>query len=131
MKLYYLYNVNKPNFVCRNQIGDVNKEKLPGPEALQRPGQKEGQVIMVNMGSTVEAHQWNSQSQSWQKIGEVVGGVGSGSKTTFEGKEYDYVFDIDIGGGPGAMLKLPYNVTGILSYILEKLCIKEKSREPI
>lgn len=76
---------------------------------MQAPGKKEGQVIMVNMGSTVEAHQWSAASQSWQKIGEV---VGSGkSKQTYEGKEYDYVFDIDIGGGPHGMLKLPYNCT--------------------
>lgn len=90
-----------------NQLGDsVNKENLPGPEALQQPGKKEGQVLMVNMGATVEAHQWSNNT--WQKIGEVVGSSG-GSKTTFEGKEYDYVFDIDVGAG--ANLKLPYNVT--------------------
>ncbi|KAI7899292.1 WD40-repeat-containing domain protein [Cokeromyces recurvatus] len=93
-----------------NQIGDLNKEKLPGPEALNKSGSKEGQVIMVNMGSTVEAHQWSMQSQSWQKIGEVVGSSGS-SKQTYEGKEYDYVFDIDVGEGPNGKLKLPYNVT--------------------
>ncbi|RCI02530.1 hypothetical protein CU098_008691 [Rhizopus stolonifer] len=93
-----------------NQIGDINKDKLPGPEALQAPGNKEGQVIMVNMGATVEAHQWSAQAQSWQKIGEVVGG-NNRSKQTYEGKEYDYVFDIDVGAGPNGNLKLPYNVT--------------------
>ncbi|KAI9486953.1 MAG: WD40-repeat-containing domain protein [Benjaminiella poitrasii] len=93
-----------------NQIGDLNKEKLPGPEVLKKPGNKEGQVIMVNMGSTVEAHQWSTQSQDWQKIGEVVGSSGS-AKQTYEGKEYDYVFDIDVGEGPNGKLKLPYNVT--------------------
>lgn len=96
----------------RNQIGDVNKEKLQGPEALNQPGKSEGQVIMVNNNGTVEAHQWSTQTQTWQKIGDVVGGVGSGSKQLYEGKEYDYVFDIDIGAGPNAMLKLPYNVAG-------------------
>lgn len=64
---------------------------------------------MVNMGATIEAHQWSAQSQSWQKIGEVVGS--SKSKQTYEGKEYDYVFDIDVGAGPNGNLKLPYNVT--------------------
>lgn len=90
-----------------NQLGDVNKDKLPGPEALQQPGKKEGQVIMINMGATVEAHQWSGEG--WQKIGEVVGS--NKSKPTFEGKEYDYVFDIDVGAGPNGNLKLPYNVT--------------------
>ena len=64
---------------------------------------------MVNMGATVEAHQWSAQSQSWQKIGEVVGS--NKTKATFEGKEYDYVFDIDVGAGPNGNLKLPYNVS--------------------
>ncbi|KAL0077581.1 WD40-repeat-containing domain protein [Phycomyces blakesleeanus] len=94
-----------------NQLGDVNKEKLPGPDALLTPGKKEGQVIMVNAGNgTVEAHQWNSSTHNWTKIGEVVGGVGSDKKQIYEGVEYDHVFDIDIGGGPNAMLKLPYNL---------------------
>jgi hypothetical protein len=45
-------------------------------------------------------------------VGEVVGGKddgGSGAtlgKRMFEGKEYDYLFDIDINGMP---LKLPFN----------------------
>jgi phospholipase A-2-activating protein len=94
----------------RNQLGDVNKDNLPGSEALLQPGNKEGQVIMVNVNGSVEAHQWDSTSRSWQKIGEVVGGVGSGKKQFHNGKEYDYVFDIDIGGGPNGMLKLPYNI---------------------
>ena len=109
-KIFNIFFLTCWNF--RNQVGDVNKEKLKGPEALQEPGKKEGQVIMVNVNGTVEAHQWSSQTQSWQKIGDVVGGVGSGNKQLYEGKEYDYVFDIDIGAGPNAMLKLPYNVSG-------------------
>ncbi|KAI9259066.1 WD40-repeat-containing domain protein [Sporodiniella umbellata] len=94
-----------------NQVGDINKDKLPGTEALSSPGTKEGQVIMVNAGANVEAHQWSNQTQSWTKIGEVVGGVGSGSKTLYEGKEYDHVFEIDVGAGPNGNIKLPYNVT--------------------
>ncbi|CAO3583550.1 unnamed protein product [Absidia cylindrospora] len=93
-----------------NQIGDVNKDNLPGSEALLQPGKKEGEVLMVNVNGSVEAHQWDSAANTWQKIGEVVGGVGSGKKQFHDGKEYDFVFDIDIGGGPNGMLKLPYNL---------------------
>ncbi|KAI7872153.1 WD40-repeat-containing domain protein, partial [Spinellus fusiger] len=93
-----------------NQLGDVNKDKLPGKEALSQPGTKEGQVLMINSGASVEAYQWNGSQQNWDKIGEVVGGVGSDRKQIYEGVEYDHVFDIDIGGGPNAMLKLPYNL---------------------
>lgn len=42
----------------RQQVGDVKKSDLPGPEALSQPGKKEGQVIMVrNASGSVEAHQ--------------------------------------------------------------------------
>jgi phospholipase A-2-activating protein len=50
-------------------------------------------------------------SHQWQKIGEVVDAVGSGRKQLYEGKEYDYVFDVDIQDGVPP-LKLPYNVNG-------------------
>ncbi|KAG8808560.1 hypothetical protein FRC19_005834 [Serendipita sp. 401] len=63
---------------------------------------------MVRNNNLVEAHQWDSSSQSWQKIGEVVDAVGSGRKQLFDGKEYDYVFDVDIKDG-APPLKLPYN----------------------
>lgn len=56
-------------------------------------------------------HQWDSASRSWQKIGDVVDAVGSGRKQLYEGKEYDYVFDVDIQDGVPP-LKLPYNANG-------------------
>ena len=44
-------------------------------------------------------------------MGEVVDAVGAGKKKVHNGKEYDYVFDVDIQDGVPP-LKLPYNVTG-------------------
>ena len=40
-----------------NQVGDLNKEKLEGVEALSFPGRKEGDVKMIRVGNIVEAHQ--------------------------------------------------------------------------
>ncbi|PWN38063.1 PFU-domain-containing protein, partial [Meira miltonrushii] len=91
------------------QVGDVQKESLPGAEALADPG-KEGQVKMVKNGDLVEAHQYSSSSGQWVKIGEVVGGVGSSQRKLHDGKEYDYVFDVDIQDGVPP-LKLPYNAS--------------------
>ncbi|GJN88517.1 hypothetical protein Rhopal_001483-T1 [Rhodotorula paludigena] len=92
-----------------SQIGDLKKSDLPGPEALDQPGSKEGQVKMVKtVGGTVEAYQWSSGAGSWQKIGEVTDAVGQSRKQLYQGREYDYVFDIDLGGG-APMLKLLYN----------------------
>jgi phospholipase A-2-activating protein len=39
------------------EVGDVKKTDLPGPDVLNSPGTKEGQVKMVNNNGTVEAHQ--------------------------------------------------------------------------
>ncbi len=47
----------------------------------------------------------------WMKIGQVVEAIGNNRKQIFDGVEYDFVFDIDIGDGIPP-LKLPYNVTG-------------------
>ncbi|KZS90036.1 phospholipase A-2-activating protein [Sistotremastrum niveocremeum HHB9708] len=93
-----------------HQVGDLKKSDLPGPEALAKPGKKSGQVITIRNGSTVEAHQWDSTENQWQKIGDVVDAIGSSRKQLHEGKEYDYVFDVDIQEGVPP-LKLPYNAT--------------------
>ncbi|GAA5833163.1 hypothetical protein JCM11251_005165 [Rhodosporidiobolus azoricus] len=93
--------------VNSSQIGDLKKSDLPGPEALDQPGRKEGEVKMVKtVGGTVEAYQWSAST--WQKIGEVTDAVGSSRKQLYNGVEYDYVFDVDLGT-PGGNLKLPYN----------------------
>jgi phospholipase A-2-activating protein len=91
------------------QVGDIQKDSLPGIEALQTPG-KEGQVKMIRTGDLVEAHQYSAASGGWEKIGEVVGGVGSSQKKLHDGKEHDYVFDVDIADGVPP-LKLPYNAS--------------------
>ncbi|KAI6109670.1 WD40-repeat-containing domain protein [Pisolithus sp. B1] len=80
------------------QVGDVKKTDLPGHEALASPGRKAGEVKMVRNGDVVEAHQWDSSSSNWQKIGEQL----------YNGKEYDHVFDVDIQEG-APPLKLPVN----------------------
>ncbi|KAJ3163096.1 hypothetical protein HDU86_002265, partial [Geranomyces michiganensis] len=93
-----------------NQVGDVDKNKLPGLDVLAKPGQKDGQVVMVNVGGSVEAHQWSSAENKWNKIGEVVDAVGNQRKKQWQGQDYDFVFDVDIGDGVPP-LQLPYNAT--------------------
>lgn len=94
--------------IGKDQVGDINKEKLPGHERLDQPGSKEGEVVMIKGNGVVEAHQW-SASSGWAKIGEVVDAIGSERKQLADdGKEYDYIFDVDVEEGQPA-LKLPYN----------------------
>ncbi|XP_076463194.1 phospholipase A-2-activating protein-like [Babylonia areolata] len=96
------------------ELGDINKEDLPGPEALINPGRKEGQTKMVRQGDKIELYSWDQAQAQWTKVGDVVGSSGgsqaTSGKTLFEGKEYDYVFSVDIEEGKPP-LKLPYNVS--------------------
>jgi phospholipase A-2-activating protein len=99
--------------IPQQQVGDINKDQLPGPEFLQqKSGTKEGQVIMIKEhNGAVTAHQWSTSASTWINVGTVVDAVGSsGRKREHQGKEYDYVFDVDIEDGKPP-LKLPYNLS--------------------
>ncbi|EGY19663.1 hypothetical protein VD0002_g3968 [Verticillium dahliae] len=103
----------KASSIPQQQLPDINKEKLPGPEFLQqRSGTKEGQVQMINEGNgSITAHQWSASQQQWISIGTVVdSAASSGKKTEYKGKSYDFVFDVDIEDGKPP-LKLPYNLS--------------------
>lgn len=102
----------KSSSIPQQTVGAINKTDMEGPDFLQRKsGTKDGQVQMIkeNDGS-VSAYSWSSAKQSWDMVGTVVDSVGSGQKVNHKGKEYDYVFDVDIEDGKPP-LKLPYNVT--------------------
>lgn len=102
----------KGSSIPQQTVGDINKEKLPGPEFLtQRSGTKEGQVQMIlEANGNVSAYQWSGAANQWVNVGTVVDSVGSGGrKVSYKGKEYDYVFDVDIEDGKPP-LKLPYNL---------------------
>lgn len=91
----------------------LNMQDMPGPEFLsQKSGTKEGQsAIVKDDDGNPTLYQWSVSQQTWIKIGTVVDSAGSsGSKQQHGGREYDYVFDIDIEDGKPP-LKLPYNVT--------------------
>ncbi|GBF66153.1 ubiquitin homeostasis protein [Trichophyton mentagrophytes] len=106
-------NAVKESSIPQEQVGKVNKEKLPGPEFLkQRSGTKDGQVQMIREDDgSVTAHTWSSASSQWVPVGTVVDSVGSsGRKVEYMGQDYDYVFDVDIEDGKPP-LKLPYNLS--------------------
>jgi len=99
--------------IPQQQVGGINLTDLPGPDFLQRKsGTKEGQSqIIKDADGSATLYQWSMSQQQWIKIGQVVDSAGASStKTSYDGKEYDYVFDIDIEDGKPP-LKLPYNVT--------------------
>ncbi|KAI1765650.1 PFU-domain-containing protein [Hypoxylon sp. FL1150] len=103
----------KSSSIPQQQVGGVNKEKLPGPEFLtNKSGTKEGQVQMIREeNGSVTAHQWSMSQQQWINVGTVVDSAGSsGRKVEYGGQSYDYVFDVAIEEGQPS-LKLPYNLS--------------------
>jgi phospholipase A-2-activating protein len=102
----------KASAIPQQAMGDINKEQLPGPEFLtQKSGTKEGQVQMIKeYNGNITAHQWSSAAQQWLNVGTVVDSAGGGDKKEYMGKQYDYVFDVDIAEG-APPLKLPYNLS--------------------
>nr|XP_060618445.1 phospholipase A-2-activating protein [Anolis sagrei ordinatus] len=95
-------------------LGDIDAEELPGKEHLDEPGTREGQTRLIKSDGKVEAYQWSVSEGRWLKIGDVVGSSGATQQTSgkvlFEGKEYDYVFSIDVNES-GPSFKLPYNIS--------------------
>ncbi|KAJ7461585.1 phospholipase A-2-activating protein [Mycena latifolia] len=89
---------------------DVEQVKVETMDALNTPGTKAGQAKLVLNGDVTEVYQWDGSV--WQRIGErAEAPSGNGpTKTLFEGKEYDYVWNVAIEDGEPA-LKLPYNVS--------------------
>lgn len=114
--------------IPQQAAGNINKEKLPGPEFLtQKSGTKEGQVQMIlEANGNISAYQWSMPGNSWVNVGTVVDQAGSsGRKISHQGKEYDYVFDVDIEDGKPA-LKLPYNVSQNPYEVAQKFCADNK-----
>ncbi|KAL4916840.1 PUL domain-containing protein [Aspergillus aurantiobrunneus] len=103
----------KESAIPAQQVGNINKEKLPGPEFLQRKsGTKDGQVQMIREANgSVSAHTWSVALGRWESVGTVVDSAGSsGRKTEYLGQDYDFVFDVDVEDGKPP-LKLPYNLS--------------------
>ncbi|KAL4870332.1 hypothetical protein BDV12DRAFT_60299 [Aspergillus spectabilis] len=103
----------KESAIPQQQVGNINKEKLPGPEFLQqKSGIKDGQVQMIREANgSITAHTWSAALSRWESVGTVVDSAGSsGRKTEYLGQDYDFVFDVDVEDGKPP-LKLPYNLS--------------------
>ncbi|KAG0143740.1 hypothetical protein CROQUDRAFT_724390 [Cronartium quercuum f. sp. fusiforme G11] len=121
----------KTSSVSAATIGDVKKSDLPSVQTLlARRGKKEGEVAMAKneTNGAVEAYQWDGMKGDWLMVGTVVDGIGSSRKQLFDGREYDYVFDVDIKDGVPP-LKLPYNVSDNPYTVAQKWLAKHELPE--
>lgn len=91
-------------------LGGVKVNELPGPEALLQRGREDQTKMIRHADGKIICYQWSGGK--WNSLGDVVGAAGgtqaSSGKTLFEGKEYDYVFSVDISETEPP-IKLPYN----------------------
>ncbi|XP_039294498.1 phospholipase A-2-activating protein [Nilaparvata lugens] len=96
------------------EVGGVKVSELPGKEALLAAGSSDGQTKLVQESGVAVVYSWSAEKQQWQKVGTAMGSVTDSNsasetgRTTYNGKEYDYVFSVDIEDGKPP-LKLPYN----------------------
>ncbi|KAH1224605.1 Phospholipase A-2-activating protein [Glycine max] len=108
----------------RKRVGGLKLEELPDLEALKIPGTTDGQTKVVREGDNGVAYGWNMKEQKWDKIGEVVDGPEESNRQFFDGIQYDYVFDVDIGDGMPTR-KLPYNRSDNPYDVADKWLLKE------
>jgi phospholipase A-2-activating protein len=99
--------------ISSQEAGNVDPSKLPGAEALEAPGDSDGQVKLVRSANGgAEAHSWSAAEMRWVMVGTVVdgpSGAGAGaSGGMIGGVAYDYVFDVDLEDG-SPMRKLGVN----------------------
>ncbi|EPS37886.1 hypothetical protein H072_8514 [Dactylellina haptotyla CBS 200.50] len=104
------YSEAVANTTIAEETTSIDKESLPGMSALGRPGKYDGEKIHINNNGNVEAYQWSAGETTWEQVGVVAAAASSGRKVQYEGKDYDYVFDVDFEEGKPP-LKLPYNAS--------------------
>ncbi len=130
----YQLELSKFQRPAKTELDGINTDDLPGPNALLAPGRRDGQTKMVKDGDVITVHSWSESEQLWTKIGDVVGQPGEqdasgmaagGGKVTFEGKEYDYVFNIELDD-TGGKLKLPYNRCDDAWHVAQKFIHKHE-----
>ncbi|KAJ2381415.1 hypothetical protein GGI23_007590, partial [Coemansia sp. RSA 2559] len=101
---------NAAFMMSKKTIHDFHPSMVLESDRLSKPGEVNEQIVFVKSGSFVEVHQWDAGSGKWIQVGQVSDAAGKTEKKKLDGKEYDYVFDVDIMEG-APPLKLPYNVT--------------------
>ncbi|KAL4710493.1 hypothetical protein ACJJTC_008895 [Scirpophaga incertulas] len=104
-------DVQKLQAAAQQEIGGFKVSELPGPEVLLEPGKSDGQTKLVRRGGTVKCYSWDAANSAWNEVGDVLGAnPATEGKTMYQGKEYDFVFNVDIKDG-APPIKLPYNRT--------------------
>ncbi|KAK0656224.1 PUL domain-containing protein [Cercophora newfieldiana] len=92
----------------------IDRKNLKTKEWLTTAkGEKHQQVVLVSESDgSIAAYQWSEVTNKWDLLGTVVDSAeaaGDHKKVEYQGKEYDFVFDVDTEDGKPPH-KLPYNL---------------------
>eukprot|EP01128_Nolandella_sp_AFSM9_P007085 TRINITY_DN3787_c0_g1_i1.p1 TRINITY_DN3787_c0_g1~~TRINITY_DN3787_c0_g1_i1.p1 ORF type:complete len:803 (+),score=199.68 TRINITY_DN3787_c0_g1_i1:303-2411(+) len=109
------YEKELAEVAAKDAVGDLELDRLPGPEALLVPGTKAGENLMIQKEGKAFMYSWDAEGGEWTLVGEIMNAKDNEKRDRVEsgkrllgGKEYDFVFDVDVGEGRD-MLKLGYN----------------------
>jgi len=92
----------------KQNLSNLDVTKFPGKEALLVPGTKDQENKIIREGNITVAYKWSAISHEWEKVGEVVGASPQNQPHLLSGRQYDYIFSIDVEDG-GPLRKLGYN----------------------
>ncbi|XBW38395.1 hypothetical protein QEN19_003982 [Hanseniaspora menglaensis] len=106
----------------------IDEKDIMAYDTISKPGNKDGQVVMVKNphNGILEAYQYEMVAELWNKVGDVVSGDSGkekNKKVEFEGKLYDFVFDVALEDDAPS-LKLPFNVNENVYNAAEKFILK-------
>lgn len=116
------------------KMQDIDVETLPTPEVLFTPGGAAEQPKIVNIDGKPMVVMWSAEKFEWELVGEAMGSKNGGPggaanaqggatmKNEHEGKAYDQIVDVDIGGG--RMIKLPFDRDDDPYEVAQAFCLK-------
>ncbi|XP_055636226.1 phospholipase A-2-activating protein-like [Toxorhynchites rutilus septentrionalis] len=88
------------------QLGDMNVNEIPGPESLLSKGRTGQTRIVRHSDGRIMCYRWDDDN--WDCVGDVMGAIGGEKDKMYEGREYDFVFNVNLSDD-APNLKLPYN----------------------
>jgi len=74
--------VARSSVAAQQDLGGLKVADLPGPDALQNPGKKDGDTKMIREGGVVACYSWSEADMKWTKVGDVVGASGATQNTS-------------------------------------------------
>ncbi|VVC38157.1 Hypothetical protein CINCED_3A021224 [Cinara cedri] len=99
--------VENVNQIAEKENDELSIEGLPGPDKLLISGKTDNELVTINENGKRVVYKWLSDKLIWEKVEDF---TNDKIKVAHEGKEYDYMWNVDIQDNMPS-LKLLYNKT--------------------